>query len=406
MIYAQPGSENAIVNFKSHYDNFIGGEWVKPTGGEYFDNISPINGQAYCKVARSGEEDINLALDAAHNIRAKWAKTSVTERSNILLKIADRIEQHLEELAVAETWENGKPVRETLAADLPLVVDHFRYFAGCIRAQEGSAAELDEHTASYHFPEPIGVVGQIIPWNFPMLMAAWKLAPALAAGCCVVLKPAEQTPTSILVLMEKIGDLLPPGVINVVNGYGSEAGQALATSNRIAKLAFTGSTQVGNHILKCAADNLIPSTVELGGKSPNIYFSDIFDYEDEYLDKCIEGTLLGFFNQGEVCTCPSRVLVHEAIYDKFVEKLTERAQLIKQGNPLDTDTQVGAQASQEQFDKILSYLEIGREEGAKWSLVVECQNSQSLSTRGTTFSQPCWKATTRCESSKKKSLAQ
>lgn len=239
MIYAQPGSENAIVNFKSHYDNFIGGEWVKPTGGEYFDNISPINGQAYCKVARSGEADINLALDAAHNIRAKWAKTSVTERSNILLKIADRIEQHLEELAVAETWENGKPVRETLAADLPLVVDHFRYFAGCIRAQEGSAAELDEHTASYHFPEPIGVVGQIIPWNFPMLMAAWKLAPALAAGCCVVLKPAEQTPTSILVLMEKIGDLLPPGVINVVNGFGSEAGQALATSNRIAKLAFT-----------------------------------------------------------------------------------------------------------------------------------------------------------------------
>ncbi|HHF3092015.1 TPA: aldehyde dehydrogenase family protein [Vibrio diabolicus] len=365
MIYAQPGSENAIVNFKSHYDNFIGGEWVKPTGGEYFDNISPINGQAYCKVARSGEADINLALDAAHNIKAKWAKTSVTERSNILLKIADRIEQHLEELAVAETWENGKPVRETLAADLPLVVDHFRYFAGCIRAQEGSAAELDEHTASYHFPEPIGVVGQIIPWNFPMLMAAWKLAPALAAGCCVVLKPAEQTPTSILVLMEKIGDLLPPGVINVVNGFGSEAGQALATSNRISKLAFTGSTQVGNHILKCAADNLIPSTVELGGKSPNIYFSDIFDYEDEYLDKCIEGTLLGFFNQGEVCTCPSRVLVHEAIYDKFVEKLTERAQLIKQGNPLDTDTQVGAQASQEQFDKILSYLEIGREEGAK-----------------------------------------
>lgn len=292
MIYAQPGSENAVVSFKSHYDNYIGGEWVKPRGGEYFDNTSPINGQAYCKVARSSEADINLALDAAHNVRAKCTKTSVTERANILLKIADRIEQNLEELAVAETWENGKPVRETLAADLPLVVDHFRYFAGCIRAQEGSAAELDEHTASYHFPEPIGVVGQIIPWNFPMLMAAWKLAPALAAGCCVVLKPAEQTPTSILVLMEKIGDLLPAGVVNVVNGFGSEAGQALATSNRIAKLAFTGSTEVGNHILKCAAENLIPSTVELGGKSPNIYFPDVFDHEDEYLDKCMKARCL------------------------------------------------------------------------------------------------------------------
>lgn len=365
MIYAQPGSENAIVNFKSHYDNFIGGEWVKPTGGEYFDNISPINGKPYCKVARSGEADINLALDAAHNIREKWAKTSAAERSNLLLRIADRLEQHVEELALVETWENGKPIRETLAADIPLVVDHFHYFAGCIRAQEGSAAEIDETTAAYHFPEPIGVVGQIIPWNFPILMAAWKLAPALAAGCCVVLKPAEQTPTSILVLMEKIADLLPPGVVNVVNGYGSEAGQALATSNRIAKLAFTGSTQVGNHILKCAADNLIPSTVELGGKSPNIYFADVFDHEDEFVDKCIEGTLLGFFNQGEVCTCPSRVLVHESIYDKFVAKVAERAQSIKQGNPLDTETQVGAQASQEQFDKILSYLEIGREEGAK-----------------------------------------
>ncbi|MDW6094823.1 acetaldehyde dehydrogenase ExaC [Vibrio rhizosphaerae] len=365
MIYAQPGTADAIINFKSHYDNYIGGEWVKPVGGTYFDNISPVNGQPYCQVARSGEADINLALDAAHAIRAKWAATSVAERANILLKVADRIEAHLEELAVAEAWENGKPVRETLAADLPLVVDHFRYFAGCIRAQEGSAAELDSTTASYHFPEPIGVVGQIIPWNFPMLMAAWKLAPALAAGCCVVLKPAEQTPTSILVLMEKIGDLLPPGVVNVVNGYGAEAGQALAVSNRIAKLAFTGSTQVGNHILKCAADNLIPSTVELGGKSPNIYFSDIFDYEDEYLDKCIEGILLGFFNQGEVCTCPSRVLVHESVYERFIEKVIERAKTIKQGNPLDTETQVGSQVSQEQFDKILSYLEIGRNEGAK-----------------------------------------
>ncbi|MDN3611879.1 aldehyde dehydrogenase family protein [Vibrio ostreicida] len=365
MIYAQPGHQDSIVNLKSHYDNFIGGEWVKPVSGHYFENISPINGQVYCQVARSTQADIDLALDAAHKVRQSWATTSVAERSNLLLKIADRIEQNIEELAVAETWENGKPVRETLAADLPLVVDHFRYFAGCIRAQEGSAAELEVNTASYHFPEPIGVVGQIIPWNFPMLMAAWKLAPALAAGCCVVLKPAEQTPASILMLMEKIGDLIPAGVVNVVNGFGSEAGQALASSHRIAKLAFTGSTEVGQRILKCAADSLIPSTVELGGKSPNVYFPDIFDHEDEYLEKCIEGTLLAFFNQGEVCTCPSRVLVHEAIYDRFVAKLSERAKHIRQGNPLDSDTQVGAQVSQEQFDKILSYLEIGRQEGAK-----------------------------------------
>ncbi|MFH0225980.1 aldehyde dehydrogenase family protein [Vibrio furnissii] len=365
MIYAQPGTSNAIFNFKSHYDNYIGGQWVKPVNGEYFDNVSPVNGQAYCQVARSSAEDINLALDAAHEVRTQWGKTSVAERANILLKIADRVEANLETLAFVETWENGKPIRETLAADLPLVVDHFRYFAGCIRAQEGSAAEIDANTAAYHFPEPIGVVGQIIPWNFPMLMAAWKLAPAIAAGCCVVLKPAEQTPTSILVLMETIGDLLPPGVVNVVNGYGAEAGQALATSNRIAKLAFTGSTDVGHHILKCAAESLIPSTVELGGKSPNIYFADVFDHEDAYLEKCLEGTLLAFFNQGEVCTCPSRVLIHESIYDKFIAKLVERAKTIKQGNPLDSDTQVGAQASQEQFDKILSYLEIGRQEGAQ-----------------------------------------
>jgi aldehyde dehydrogenase len=365
MIYAQPGSANSNVSFKSHYDNFIGGEWVKPVEGQYFDNPSPVNGQPYCKVARSGGKDITLALDAAHAARESWANTSVGERSNILLKIADRIEANLEELAIVETWENGKPIRETLGADLPLVVDHFRYFAGCIRAQEGSAAELDANTASYHFPEPVGVVGQIIPWNFPMLMAAWKLAPALAAGCCVVLKPAEQTPASILMLMEKIGDLIPPGVVNVVNGFGEEAGQALATSERISKLAFTGSTEVGQHILKCAANSLIPSTVELGGKSPNVYFPDIFDHEDEYLDKCIEGTLLAFFNQGEVCTCPSRVLVHESVYDKFVALLAERAKSIVQGNPLDMNTQVGAQVSQGQFDRILSYLEIGRQEGAK-----------------------------------------
>ncbi|MFC3023732.1 aldehyde dehydrogenase family protein [Vibrio zhugei] len=365
MIYAQPGTNDAPFTFQSHYHNFIGGKWVAPTDNQYFENVSPVNGQVYCQVARSTAADIELALDAAHEARQSWAKTSVTERANILLRIADRIEQNIERLAYVETWENGKPIRETMGADLPLVVDHFRYFAGCIRAQEGSIGEIDQHTTAYHFHEPLGVVGQIIPWNFPMLMAAWKLAPALAAGCCVVMKPAEQTPVSILILIEHIADLLPAGVVNIVNGFGSEAGQALATSKRINKLAFTGSTSVGNHILKCAADNLIPSTVELGGKSPNIYFADIFDHEDAYLEKCIEGTLLGFFNQGEVCTCPSRVLVQESVYEKFVDKLTQRAKQIRQGNPLDTDTQVGAQASQEQYDKILSYLAIGREEGAE-----------------------------------------
>ncbi|KIO37866.1 acetaldehyde dehydrogenase ExaC [Shewanella sp. cp20] len=365
MIYSKPGSTDAIVTFNSRYDNFIGGEWVAPVGGEYFDNRSPVDGQVFCQVARSDERDIELALDAAHAAKEAWGKTSVTERANLLLRIADRVEQNLESLAVAETWENGKAVRETLNADLPLFVDHFRYFAGCIRAQEGSAADIDSNTVSYHFPEPLGVVGQIIPWNFPLLMAAWKIAPALAAGNCIVLKPAEQTPVSILVMVELIQDLLPAGVLNIVNGFGTEAGQALAVSKRIAKLAFTGSTQIGHHILKCAAESLIPSTVELGGKSPNIYFADVMDQEDEYLDKAVEGMLLAFFNQGEVCTCPSRVLIAESIYDKFIEKVIARAQSIKQGNPLDTDTQVGAQASQEQFDKIMSYLEIGRNEGAQ-----------------------------------------
>lgn len=365
MKYAQPGSDGAKINFKDKYDNYIGGQWVAPVGGEYFQNSSPVNGKVFCRVARSDERDIELALDAAHQARESWGKTSVTDRSNLLLKIADRIEQNIEYLAIAETWENGKAVRETLAADLPLVVDHFRYFAGCIRAQEGSAADIDANTVSYHFPEPLGVVGQIIPWNFPILMAAWKVAPALAAGNCVVLKPAEQTPVSILVLIELIEDLLPAGILNIVNGFGTEAGQALATSKRIAKLAFTGSTNIGQHILKCAADSLIPSTVELGGKSPNVFFADVMDHEDEYLDKAIEGMLLAFFNQGEVCTCPSRVLIDESIYDKFMAKVIERAKTIKQGDPLDTETQVGAQASQEQFDKILSYLAIGKEEGAE-----------------------------------------
>ncbi|WP_076413480.1 aldehyde dehydrogenase family protein [Shewanella sp. UCD-KL12] len=365
MNYAHPGSAQSKVKFNSQYNNFIGGEWVAPVGGEYFPNSSPVNGEVFCHVARSDERDIELALDAAHQAKDSWGKTSVTERSNLLLKIADRIEQNIEYLAIAETWENGKAVRETLAADLPLFVDHFRYFAGCIRAQEGSAADIDANTVSYHFPEPLGVVGQIIPWNFPLLMAAWKIAPALAAGNCIVLKPAEQTPVSILVMLELIEDLLPAGILNVVNGFGTEAGQALATSKRIAKLAFTGSTNIGQHILKCAADSLIPSTVELGGKSPNIYFSDVMDHEDEYLDKAVEGMLLAFFNQGEVCTCPSRVLIDEKIYDKFIAKVVERAKTIKQGDPLDTDTQVGAQASKEQFDKIMSYLAIGKGEGAE-----------------------------------------
>ncbi|WP_299797912.1 aldehyde dehydrogenase family protein [uncultured Shewanella sp.] len=365
MIYAQPGTSDALVNFKAKYANYIGGEWIAPVGGEYFDNSSPVNGQTFCQIPRSDERDIELALDAAHAARESWGLTSVAERSNLLLKIADRVEQNLEYLAVAECWENGKAVRETINADLPLFVDHFRYFAGCIRAQEGSAADIDSNTVSYHFPEPLGVVGQIIPWNFPLLMAAWKIAPALAAGNCIVLKPAEQTPVSILVMLELIEDLLPPGILNVVNGFGTEAGQALATSDRIAKLAFTGSTEIGHHILKCAAESLIPSTVELGGKSPNIYFADVMEQEDEYLNKAVEGILLAFFNQGEVCTCPSRVLIHESIYEPFISKVIERAKTIKQGDPLDTDTQVGAQASQEQFDKILSYLQIGKDEGAQ-----------------------------------------
>lgn len=366
MKYQQPG-------FKAQYLNFIDGEWLAPVGGQYFDDISPVNGEVFTQVARSCERDLELALNAAHGAKASWGATSATDRSNILLKIADRIEQHIETLAVIETWENGKPVRETLGADIPLIVDHFRYFAGCIRAQEGSAADLNTDMVSYHFHEPLGVVGQIIPWNFPLLMAAWKLAPALAAGNCVVLKPAEQTPVSILCMMELIEDLLPPGTVNIVNGFGTEVGQALANSTRIAKLAFTGSTPVGINIMKAAASNLIPSTVELGGKSPNIFFEDIVQHDDEYLDKCIEGLLLGFFNQGEVCTCPSRALVQKSIYHEFMEKVMARALDIKQGDPLDTDTMVGAQASAQQLDKILSYMDVAREEGAEFLLGGERQ---------------------------------
>ncbi|MCL1067818.1 aldehyde dehydrogenase [Shewanella olleyana] len=365
MIYAAPGEADSEMSYKSVYQNYIGGQWVEPINGQYFDNISPVNGQVFCKIPRSDAQDIEFALDAAHKAKDAWGATSAAERSNILLKIADRIEANLIALAVAETWDNGKAIRETINADIPLAVDHFRYFAGCLRAQEGSAAEIDANTLSYHIHEPLGVVGQIIPWNFPILMAAWKLGPALAAGNCVILKPAEQTPASILFLMELVGDLLPAGVLNIVNGIGEEAGQALATSKRIDKIAFTGSTPVGSHILKCAAENIIPSTVELGGKSPNIIFGDVVNFEDEYLSKCVEGAVLAFFNQGEVCTCPSRLLIQEDIYPLFMEKVLQRTKAIKRGNPLDTDTMVGAQASKEQFDKILSYIDIGKDEGAE-----------------------------------------
>ncbi len=365
MIYAAPGTEGAKIAYQAQYDNFIGGKWTPPVDGQYFDVVTPINGKVYTKAARSGAADIELALDAAHAAADAWGKTSPTERANILLKIADRIEANLERLAYAETVDNGKPIRETLAADIPLSADHFRYFAGCVRAQEGALSDLDETTVAYHFHEPLGVVGQIIPWNFPILMAAWKLAPALGAGNCVVLKPAESTPISLLILVDLIADLLPAGVLNVVNGYGREAGMPLATSKRIAKIAFTGSTSTGRVIAQAAANNLIPATLELGGKSPNVFFADIMEKDDGFLDKAIEGLVLFAFNQGEVCTCPSRALIQESIYDKFMERVLKRVAQIKHGNPLDTDTMMGAQASKEQLSKILSYLELGQQEGAE-----------------------------------------
>ncbi|MGV0326306.1 acetaldehyde dehydrogenase ExaC [Corynebacterium confusum] len=363
--YANPGTPDAIVNFRERYENYIGGQWVPPVDGEYLDNITPVTGEVFCQVARGKEADINLAIDAAEKAFKTWGKTSPAERSLVLLRIADRIEENLEKIAVAETWENGKAVRETLAADIPLAVDHFRYFAGAIRAQEGGISQLDEDTVAYHFHEPLGVVGQIIPWNFPLLMAAWKLAPALATGNCIVLKPAEQTPASILLLLDLIGDILPAGVLNVVNGLGDEAGAALSGSDRIAKIAFTGSTPVGKIINKTAADKVIPVTLELGGKSPSIFFPDIMDEDDSYLEKCVEGFVMFALNQGEVCTCPSRALVHEDIADKFLELAIERVKKIKIGHPLDTETMMGAQASQEQMDKITEYLKIGPDEGAE-----------------------------------------
>lgn len=351
--------------FKEKYGNYIGGKWVDPVDGQYFDNTTPVNGTVLCQIPRSNDKDIELALDAAHAAKDAWGKTSVAERSVIINKIAQVIEDNLPLLAEAETWDNGKPIRETTAADIPLAVDHFRYFAGVIRAQEGSLSQLDDDTVAYHFHEPLGVVGQIIPWNFPILMATWKLAPALAAGNCVVLKPAEQTPASILVLLELIGDLLPAGVLNVVNGFGLEAGKPLATSTRIAKIAFTGETTTGRLIMQYAAANIIPSTVELGGKSPNIFHKDIMDEDDAFLDKAIEGLVLFAFNQGEVCTCPSRALIHEDIYEEFMAKCLKRIEAIVQGDPLDPNTMVGAQASEEQFEKIMSYMDIGRKEGAE-----------------------------------------
>ena len=351
--------------FKARYDNFIGGKFVAPNSGQYFDNITPISGEKICEVARSNNADLEAALDAAHAAKETWGKSSAAHRSNILLKIADRLEENLELLATAETWDNGKPIRETVNADIPLSVDHFRYFAGVLRAQEGTMSEIDNDTVAYHFHEPLGVVGQIIPWNFSILMAAWKLAPALAAGNCIILKPAEQTPAAIMVLVELIADLLPAGALNVLNGFGGEIGAALATSNRIAKIAFTGSTETGRKIMQAATQNLIPVTLELGGKSPNIFFSDVMASDDAFLDKAVEGFVLFAFNQGEVCTCPSRALIQEDIYEEFIARCIERVKAIKQGDPRDMYTMVGAQASKQQHDKIMSYLTIGREEGAE-----------------------------------------
>ncbi|QFT75595.1 Acetaldehyde dehydrogenase 2 (plasmid) [Ruegeria sp. THAF33] len=351
--------------FATRYDNFIGGDFRAPDSGQYFDNISPITGGSIGQIARSGASDIEAALDAAHRAADGWGATSVTERANTLMRIAQKLEDNLELLAICETWDNGKAIRETRAADLPLAIDHFRYFASAIRAQEGTMGEIDQDTVAYHFHEPLGVVGQIIPWNFPLLMAAWKLAPAIAAGNCVVLKPAEQTPATIMVFCELIADILPAGVLNVVNGFGLEAGKPLATSNRIAKIAFTGETTTGRLIMQYATENIIPVTLELGGKSPNIFHKDVLNEDDAFFDKAIEGFVMFALNQGEVCTCPSRALIHEDIYERFIERAIERTKAIDCGDPREGGTMMGAQASSEQKEKILSYLDIGRQEGAE-----------------------------------------
>ena len=363
-VFARPGASGSLMSFPSRYENFIGGQWVPPAKGQYFEALSPVNGQPFCEVARSTDADIEKALDAAHAAAPAWGKTSVAERAVLLNKIADVIEANLEPIALAESWDNGKPIRETLNADIPLAVDHFRYFAGAIRAQEGSLSEIDGDTVAYHFHEPLGVVGQIIPWNFPILMAVWKLAPALAAGNAVVLKPAEQTPASIMYLISLIADLLPAGVVNVVNGFGVEAGKPLASSNRIAKIAFTGETTTGRLIMQYASQNLIPVTLELGGKSPNIFFSDVLAANDKFQDKALEGFTMFALNQGEVCTCPSRSLVQSDIYDEFLALAAIRTKAVRQGDPLDTETMIGAQSSNDQLEKILSYIEIGKSEGA------------------------------------------
>ncbi len=364
-VFARPGSAGALMSYESRYGNFIGGQWVPPVRGRYFENPTPVTGQTFCEVARSDEADVDKALDAAHAAAPAWGKTAPAERAAILNKIADRIEENTAALALAEVWENGKPIREALGADIPLAADHFRYFAGAIRAQEGSLSQIDEDTVAYHFHEPLGVVGQIIPWNFPILMAAWKMAPALAAGNAVVLKPAEQTPASVLYLMSLIGDLVPAGVVNVVNGFGAEAGKPLASSNRIAKVAFTGETTTGRLIMQYASQNLIPVTLELGGKSPNIFFSDVMAKGDDFQDKALEGFTMFALNQGEVCTCPSRSLIQSDIYDEFLELAAIRTKAVRQGDPLDTETMLGSQASNDQLEKVLSYIEIGKEEGAK-----------------------------------------
>lgn len=364
-VYANPGQPGSVVSFKPRYEHFIGGEYVAPVKGQYFENPTPITGENFTEVARGTAEDIEKALDAAHGAAPAWGKTSAGERANILNKIADRVEANLELIAIAESWDNGKACRETLAADIPLAVDHLRYFAGAIRAQEGTSSEIDADTIAYHFHEPLGVVGQIIPWNFPILMAIWKLAPVLAAGNAIVLKPAEQTPVSIHVLLELVADLLPPGVLNVVNGFGVEAGKPLASNKRIRKIAFTGETTTGRLIMQYASENLIPVTLELGGKSPNIFFDDVASQQDAFYDKALEGFAMFALNQGEVCTCPSRALIQGGIYDEFLQQAVKRVEQIKQGNPLDTETMIGAQASNDQFEKILSYIDIGRQEGAK-----------------------------------------
>ncbi len=351
MIYANPNTEGSVIQFKEKYDNFIGGKWVAPVNGQYFENKSPVTGEVFTKAARSSAEDIELALDAAHAAKEAWGKTTTAERARLLNKIADRLEENLEKIAVAETWDNGKAIRETLNADIPLAIDHFRYFASAIRSQEGRTTQVDNDTVAYHFQEPLGVVGQIIPWNFPILMAVWKIAPALAAGNCIVMKPAEQTPASIMVLIEVIEDILPAGVLNIVNGFGVEVGKPLATNPRIAKIAFTGSTAVGRQIMQYATENIIPVTLELGGKSPNVFFEDVMDKDDAYLDKAIEGMVMFALNSGEICTCPSRALIQESIYDKFMERALERVKAIKVGNPLDTEVMMGAQASSQQKEK-------------------------------------------------------